>query len=102
MCRHTRTTFPMTPRSGIRAGRTYVTCLNCGADFDYDWKNMKLGSQIDAPSSGPALPHVSPTIKQMLLAPFQSALPLYRLTSKWFARHVLPHIIHPFPHWHSR
>jgi hypothetical protein len=35
-CRHHRTTFPMTAR-----GRTYVCCLDCGREFDYNWQTMR-------------------------------------------------------------
>jgi len=46
-CSHKRTTFPLTP--GARK-RTYVVCLDCGSEFDYNWKEMRLGS--------PAVAHV--------------------------------------------
>jgi len=54
-CKHVRTTFPLTP--GVVKGRrlepgrnhaTYVTCLDCGKEFEYDWKNMKMGSVIES------------------------------------------------------
>jgi hypothetical protein len=35
-CRHARTTFPLTAQ-----GRTYVCCLACGREFDYDWRAMR-------------------------------------------------------------
>ena len=55
-CSHQRTTFPMTPARvegkicAIRAARagTYVTCLDCGREFAYDWKAMKVGQQVAA------------------------------------------------------
>jgi hypothetical protein len=48
-CAHKRTTFPLTPSrtsklsEGARNG-TYVVCLNCGKEFEYDWKEMRIGS----------------------------------------------------------
>lgn len=38
-CHHRNTSFPMSPR-----GRnvTYVVCLDCGRQLDYDWKRMEL------------------------------------------------------------
>jgi hypothetical protein len=52
-CRHRRTTFPQTPaRRGIKRsavpGRqgTYVVCLDCGREFDYDWQEMRIGQPI--------------------------------------------------------
>jgi hypothetical protein len=35
-CPHAHTTFPMT-----RERRTYVACLNCGAEIVYDWREMR-------------------------------------------------------------
>lgn len=47
-CSHKRTTFPMTPsrRSQLssesaRKG-TYVVCLDCGQEFDYNWRAMRI------------------------------------------------------------
>jgi hypothetical protein len=25
---------------------TYVVCLDCGKEFDYDWKSMRVGNQL--------------------------------------------------------
>jgi hypothetical protein len=49
-CSHQHTTFPFTPRRGAsnaapRNG-TYVACLDCGQEFAYDWKEMRLGAQV--------------------------------------------------------
>ncbi len=50
-CRHARYTFPITVRAGSRrtsAQRTgtYVACLDCGKEFRYDWREMRIvGSQ---------------------------------------------------------
>jgi RNase P subunit RPR2 len=47
-CRHVRYSFPMTVRAGSRrtptARRTgtYVTCLDCGQEFRYDWQAMRI------------------------------------------------------------
>jgi hypothetical protein len=47
-CSHKRTTFPITPArrtqlsaESVRRG-TYVACLDCGKEFDYSWKDMKI------------------------------------------------------------
>lgn len=53
-CSHRRTTFPLTPSrqpgvsysAGTAAtgtAATYVACLDCGKEFEYDWKSMHLG-----------------------------------------------------------
>ena len=43
-CRHPRITFPITPPRGkADKGRaTYVVCLDCGTEMDYDWTAMKV------------------------------------------------------------
>ena len=50
-CSHRRTTFPITParRAGfVNSDKgTYVVCLNCGKEFDYNWKEMRIGSPVD-------------------------------------------------------
>lgn len=54
-CSHRRTTFPLTPRSvgkptrfRRKGGTTYVVCLDCGAEFEYDWKSMRIAGRIHA------------------------------------------------------
>jgi len=52
-CGHHRTTFPISPRrkfagaTPISTSRsdTYVACLDCGKEFAYDWKTMRIGEQ---------------------------------------------------------
>ena len=47
-CWHKRYSFPMTVRHGSRRNTaaaltgTYVVCLDCGKEFAYDWKEMKI------------------------------------------------------------
>lgn len=47
-CRHTNYSFPITAKGAKRktpaAGLTgtYVVCLDCGKEFAYDWKEMKV------------------------------------------------------------
>ena len=64
-CGHQRTTFPITPRrravsSTVSATRngTYVACLDCGKEFAYDWKSMRIGEQMAAPAA-PRQPQMS-------------------------------------------
>lgn len=35
--------FPMTRKGG---GLTYQVCVQCGAEFEYDWKTMRRVRQI--------------------------------------------------------
>lgn len=49
-CSHNRITFPLTPSrkmatSSNRHG-TYVVCLDCGQEFRYDWKEMRIGEPV--------------------------------------------------------
>ncbi len=44
-CSHKRTSFPITPGrngSGMARGNTYVACLDCGKEFAYDWREMRI------------------------------------------------------------
>ena len=46
-CSHKRITFPITIKPATHARPaapvgTYVVCLDCGGEFDYDWKEMKV------------------------------------------------------------
>lgn len=51
-CSHSRTTFPLTPSRRTQLSPevsrqgTYVVCLDCGKEFDYDWKSMRVGNQL--------------------------------------------------------
>lgn len=49
-CGHRRLSFPLTPKA--KAGRpapgTYVTCLECGREFEYDWSAMRIGGPVVA------------------------------------------------------
>jgi hypothetical protein len=47
-CAHKRITFPITVRGKLRRTEaasvtgTYVVCLECGREFPYDWRQMKM------------------------------------------------------------
>jgi hypothetical protein len=48
-CPHRRLTRPVTPvtKAGKSDGRTYVVCLDCGKQFEYNVKEMRIGKPID-------------------------------------------------------
>ena len=48
-CPHRRLTRPVTPvsRGGVPHGDTYVVCLDCGKQFAYDLKEMRVGRPLD-------------------------------------------------------
>lgn len=59
-CSHQRTTFPITPgrrntrfSSSGAVPRTYVACLECGKEFDYDWQSMRIGQPVPVPVPTP-------------------------------------------------
>jgi hypothetical protein len=47
-CRHSKYSFPVTIRGAAQRPQaatltgTYVACLDCGKEFPYDWKEMKV------------------------------------------------------------
>jgi len=47
-CRHKRITFPITEKPERRKSiaslptGTYIVCIDCGKEFPYDWKQMKV------------------------------------------------------------
>lgn len=47
-CSHKRCSFPITAKNSQRRSAaasitgTYVVCLDCGKEFAYDWKEMKI------------------------------------------------------------
>jgi len=55
-CSHQRTTFPLTPghrmASATHRHGTYVVCLDCGQEFRYDWKEMRLGEAVASRTAG--------------------------------------------------
>ena len=51
-CSHRRTTFPITPRRPAARG-AYVSCLDCGKEFAYNWNEMRMEEPIPVPASPP-------------------------------------------------
>ncbi len=62
-CSHKRCSFPITVRGKLRRSPaasvtgTYVVCLDCGKEFPYDWKEMKL---VEPPTTKPNGPKPVP------------------------------------------
>jgi hypothetical protein len=48
-CSHRRITRPITPvpKTGETYLGTYVVCLDCGKQFEYDLDHMRMGKAID-------------------------------------------------------
>lgn len=69
-CSHSKTTFPMTPRrkagtSNARA--TYVVCLECGREFEYDWHEMRIRK------AAPVTPRIQQHVPGMKENPLRTA-----------------------------
>ena len=71
-CSHQRTTFPMTPkRPSARLG-AYVSCLDCGKEFAYNWNEMRMEQKPAA---------VAPPPSTRMAGPAQGLSRLLRLGS---------------------
>lgn len=85
-CPHRRLTRPITPVSkpGVPSGETYVVCLNCGKQFAYDWKAMRMGPPIEtSPHKGVLSPDMpKPPNTKIKYALLGAALPLSFLFGK--------------------
>jgi len=64
-CSHKRTTFPITPARRTQLSAefarrgTYVVCLDCGKEFDYSWKDMKISDVALKPAHASSLTAVN-------------------------------------------
>jgi hypothetical protein len=77
-CSHRRLTRPMTPvsRSGQPHGETYVVCLDCGKQFAYDVRNMRIGKALDRlHDAGPPSPKPPRSRKKNLVVAIFAAVP---------------------------
>jgi hypothetical protein len=76
-CSHRRLTRPMTPvmKTGGRSGDTYVVCLDCGKQFEYDLKTMQMGKAIDH-GAGVLPPHMPKPRKTKVKYALLAAVPL--------------------------
>jgi DNA-directed RNA polymerase subunit RPC12/RpoP len=85
-CSHRRLTRPVTPvsKTGVPHGQTYVVCLDCGKQFSYDLREMRVGKPLershDAGVLHPDMPEPSRKLKYALWA----SLPLAFLAGAFF------------------
>jgi RNase P subunit RPR2 len=63
-CSHGRITFPLTPSRKMATSTnrhgTYVVCLDCGQEFRYDWKEMRIGEPVAPRTPATATESFSP------------------------------------------
>ena len=71
-CSHRRLTRPLAPvtKAGMPPSGTYVVCLDCGKQFAYDLKEMKIGRPIPGPEGvlPPNMPKPHKKLKYALWA----------------------------------
>jgi DNA-directed RNA polymerase subunit RPC12/RpoP len=62
-CSHRRLTRPVTPiaKPGHPHSQSYVVCLDCGKQFEYDLSQMSIGKAIDHSHEAGAQPPDRPT-----------------------------------------
>ena len=86
-CPHRRLTRPVTPvsKAGVPNGETYVVCLDCGKQFPYDLKEMRIGKAVDhGNDSGVLPPNMPKPGKGKVKVAFLAALPLGMLIGAAF------------------
>jgi DNA-directed RNA polymerase subunit RPC12/RpoP len=61
-CSHRRLTRPVAPvtKAGHPRSQSYVVCLDCGKQFEYDLKEMRIGKAIDHSNDACILPSNMP------------------------------------------
>ena len=49
-CPHQRTSFPLTLKrkldNNTARTETYIACLECGKEFEYDWQEMRIRKAV--------------------------------------------------------
>ena len=65
-CRHGRTTFPLTRAAAARpeATGTFVTCIECGQEFLYDWTTMRIGKAVTRRDPAPGEHQVEACVRR--------------------------------------
>jgi hypothetical protein len=94
-CAHRRLTRPVTPagRPHNGHGETYVVCLDCGKQFAYDAKEMRIGKAIDRTTDAAGVTHEVPPPRKRtrtMLAAVPSAI-LLGLAVLGLKRKTVPH-----------
>jgi hypothetical protein len=78
-CPHRRLTRPVTPvgKVGVPHGETYVVCLDCGKQFSYDLKEMRIGKPLHSSHDSGVLPPNMPKPRRSKMKyAFLASLPL--------------------------
>jgi hypothetical protein len=78
-CSHQRLTRPVTPvsKAGEPHGQTYVVCLDCGKQFSYDMREMRIGKPLAKSSDEGVLhPEMPPSNNKKLKYALWASVPL--------------------------
>ena len=82
-CSHRRLTRPFAPitKAGQPHSQSYVVCLDCGKQFEYDLSKMRIGKAIDQSHDACIVPPKTPVprktkVKYALLAAVPAAVVL--------------------------
>jgi hypothetical protein len=77
-CSHRRLTHPVTPIAKVGQPHTqsYVFCLNCGQQFEYDLNERRIGKVIDHSHDASLVPPRRTKVKYALLAAVPAAITL--------------------------
>lgn len=78
-CPHRHLTRPVTPvsKAGEPHGQTYVVCLECGKQFEYDVKQMRIGKPVDhSPYDGVVPPNMPNPRKTKVKFALAAAVPV--------------------------
>jgi hypothetical protein len=80
-CAHRRLTRPVAPitKAGQPHSQSYVVCLDCGKQFEYDLSEMRIGKAIDHSNDASVVPKDMPLppttkVKYALLAAVPAAV----------------------------
>ena len=77
-CSHRRLTRPVAPitKPGQPHSGSYVVCLDCGKQFQYDLNTMTMGKAIDRSHDGGVVPPDMPTSKRNMKYALLAAVPV--------------------------
>jgi hypothetical protein len=85
-CPHRRITRPITPvmMPGKPHGGTYVVCLECGKQFAYDAREMRIGKAIErSPDLGVLPPNMPKPRKTKFQYALLAAVPVAVVLGAW-------------------
>ena len=77
-CSHRRLTRPVAPvtKAGQPRSESYVVCLDCGKQFQYDLNTMTMGKAIERSHDGGVVPPNMPEPRSKMKFALMAALPV--------------------------